>query len=63
MKKTNVVTIRRRVRKGNVFVEKEEKAELISRNKSSAMVKLRNGDVIKRKIKDVVSLQKESDDE
>lgn len=44
--------IKRRINKGTKEVV--ETVELVKRNPSSVMVKLDNGDIIKRKLKDIV---------
>ncbi len=47
------VTIKRRVLKDEKYVEVTEKATLIKKNTKTCWVRLGNGDVIKRKKKDV----------
>lgn len=47
------VMITRRVREESGFVEKKEKAEVVVSGYKALMVRLKNGDVIKRKLKDV----------
>ena len=44
--------IKRRIEKGTKEII--ETVELVKRNASSVMVRLKNGDVIKRKLKDIV---------
>jgi len=44
--------IKRRIEKGTKEVI--ENVELVKKGKQSVMVKLKNGDIIKRKIKDIV---------
>ena len=44
--------IKRRIEKGTKEIT--ETVDLVKKNKQSVMVKLRNGDVIKRKLKDIV---------
>ena len=53
LKMSKCVTIKRRVKKENKYEEIEEKATLISQGQSTSLVKLSNGDIIKRKNKDV----------
>ena len=48
------VTIRRRVLKDNQYQQIEERANLVKNGKKSCLVRLSNGDVIKRKLKDIV---------
>ncbi len=48
------VTIQRRVKQDKKYVEIKEKAVLVYRRAKTALVRLRNGDVIKRKNKDVL---------
>lgn len=46
--------IKRRVLKGDIYKEITEKAELVKDNGRTVLVRLSNGDIIKRKKKDVV---------
>lgn len=48
------LTIKRRVRQGKKYVEQTEKAILIGKKATSVMVRLKNGDEIKRKNRDVI---------
>ena len=49
------VTIKRRVKKNDVYKDITEKAELIKKNARSFIVRLSTGDIIKRKMRDVVN--------
>lgn len=46
--------IKRRVKDGNTYKVVIEEATLIEKRAKSVLVKLANGDVIRRKLKDVV---------
>jgi len=46
--------IRRRVKDGNIYKEAIEEVTLVKKNDKTVLVKLANGDVIERKLKDVV---------
>lgn len=48
------VKILRRIKKDDKYVEVKEKAELIKVNEHSFLVRLANGDIIKRKKRDVI---------
>ena len=48
------VTIKRRVLKDNQYVEITQKAEMIKDGKYRSVVRLENGDFIKRKNKDII---------
>jgi len=51
----NEIRIKRRVKKGDKYVETTEKAKLVKNSsKSTVLVMLSNGDIIKRKRKDVI---------
>lgn len=51
------VQILRRIKKDDKYVEVKEKAELVKTNVHSYWVRLSNGDIIKRKKKDVILLE------
>lgn len=53
--------IRRRVKDGNTYKEVIEEATLVEKRAKSIFVKLSNGDVIKRKLKDIVEEKKRGD--
>jgi len=48
------VEIKRRVKQGKKYIETKENAVLIKRTAKTSLVRLENGDVIKRKNKDVI---------
>ncbi len=48
------VEIKRRVKQGKKYIETKEKAILVKRTAKTSFVRLGNGDVIKRKNKDVL---------
>jgi len=48
------ITIKRRVNKGGKYVEIKEKALLVKKRADTVLVKLDNGDIIRRKNKDVI---------
>lgn len=48
------ITIKRRIRQNNKYVETKEKALLVKRKAKTSLVRLENGDIIKRKNKDVI---------
>lgn len=50
----NNVTIKRRINKGGKYVEIKEKASLVKRKAKTSLVKLENGDIIRRKDKDII---------
>jgi len=54
----NKVMIKRRVRKDKQYVEVLQQVTLIKRDKHTSLVQLDNGDIIKRKNKDVIMEEK-----
>ena len=46
--------IKRRVKDGNTYKETIEEVTLVEKRDKSVLVKLANGDIIKRKLKDIV---------
>ena len=50
--------IKRRVRKDKQYIEIVEEATLVKKNKDTSLVKLSNGDIIKRKNRDVIMEEK-----
>lgn len=51
--------IKRRVKDGNTYKETIEEVTLIEKRDKIVLVKLANGDIIKRKLKDIVEQKKE----
>jgi len=52
--------IRRRVKDGSTYKEIIEDVTLIKKRKTNILVKLANGDIIKRKLKDIVKEKQSS---
>lgn len=48
--------IKRRIKEGNTYKEITEEVTLIEKRYKTVLVKLANGDILKRKLKDVIDL-------